>query len=255
MSATRVEYPEGQLIDGVTAAEEGWRQFRHNMLENIGVQILSFVKLDYVAKSRGGTGTDGIKWKPITVATILARLRKAGHLKSKSVKGSKIPAGVPLTAKQRSVRVVAKTVKANEALFRELAKAGVKFRDKKSGRVIKGTQSRAKAGTYIGVSQKTAKRKVNISPGSYQIGVDTGLQLNSASPGYQAPDGKGGNVTDYSESSVTVGFGRSYSEHFDKHRKLIPDTLPDPWRKTLEGMVAATGGRIIEETLKQKGLS
>lgn len=253
MSATRVEFPEGPLIDGVEAAAEAVRRYRHQLLEKIGVQILSFVKLDYVAKSRGGTGTDGIKWRPITVATILARLRKAGHLKSKPIKGSKIPAGVPVSARQRSVRVVAKSVKANEALFRELAKAGVKFRDKKTGRVIKGGQARAKAGTYIGVSQKTAKRTVNISPGSYQIGVNTGLQLNSASPGYQAPDGKGGNVTDYTESSVTVGFGRSYSGHFDKHRKLIPDTLPDPWRQTLEEMVSHVNGKIVEDALKQKG--
>ena len=126
MSATRVEFPEDQLIDGVEAAAEAVRRHRHQLLEKIGVQILSFVKLDYVAKSRGGTGTDGIKWRPITVATILARLRKAGHLKSKPIKGSKIPAGVPVSARQRSVRVVAKSVKANEALFRELAKAGVK---------------------------------------------------------------------------------------------------------------------------------
>lgn len=243
MAQARVEFPSDDLNRAVDAAAEGVQKFRHNMLEQIGTQLLSFVKLDYVTKSRGGTGTDGIKWAPIKVGTILARLRKAGHLKSRPVPGT-----------NRKIGVVAKTVKANEALFKQLARAGVKFRDKK-GNTIKGSKPRAKAGNTVGTTKATREKSVKLAPGSYQIGVDTGLQLNSAGPGYSGPDGKGGNVMTYTEDTVTVGFGRSYSGHFDKHRKLIPDLLPEPWRKELEGMVAAMGGKIIEDKLESEGVS
>ncbi len=243
MVAPRVEFPVDQLTQAAAAVEQGIQQFRHNLLEQIGTQILSFVKLDYIAKSRGGTGTDGIKWAPIKVGTILARLRKAGHLKSRPVPGT-----------NRRIGVVAKSVKANEALFKQLARAGVKFRDKK-GNTIKGNRPRSKAGNTVGTTKAVRQKSVNLAPGSYQIGVDTGLQLNSAGPGYSAPDGKGGNVTTYTEDSVTVGFGRSYSGYFDKHRKLMPEVLPDPWRKELEDMVATVGGRIVEEKLRDEGVT
>lgn len=243
MVAPRVEFPDDDLNRAAAAAAEGLQKFRHNMLEQIGTQILSYVKLDYVAKSRGGTGTDGIHWAPLKVGTILARLRKAGHLKTRRVAGT-----------NRTEGVIAKSVKANEALFKQLARAGVKFRDKK-GNAIKGTKPRSKAGNTVGTTKEIREKSVKLAPGSYQIGVDTGLQLNSAGPGYKGPDGKGGNVMTYTEDTVTVGFGRSYSEHFDKHRKLIPDVLPEPWRKELEGMVAAMGGRIIEDTLESEGVS
>lgn len=42
----------------------------------MGVQLLSFAKLDYVTKGRGGTGTDGITWKPLAESTIKAKARK-----------------------------------------------------------------------------------------------------------------------------------------------------------------------------------
>ena len=243
MVAPRVEFPVDQLTQAAAAVEQGLQQFRHNLLEQIGTQILSFVKLDYVAKSRGGTGTDGIKWAPIKVGTILARLRKAGHLKSRPVPGT-----------NRRIGVVAKSVKANESLFRQLARAGVKFRDKK-GNTVKGNRPRSKAGNTVGTTKAVRQKSVKLAPGSYQIGVNTGLQLNSAGPGYKGNDGKGGNVFEQDDVSVTVGFGRSYSGHFDKHRKLFPDTLPDAWRKDLEDMVATAGGKIIEDKLRNEGVS
>lgn len=243
MASPRVVFPARELSDAITATEVALLQSRRDILETIGVQLLSYAKLDYVTKSRGGTGTDGIKWAPIKVGTILARLRKAGHIKSRPVAGT-----------NRQTSVVAKTVKANEALFKQLARAGVKFRDKK-GKVVKGNSPRAKAGNTVGVTKAVRSKSVTLSPGSYQIGVDTGLQLNSASPGYKGNDGKGGNVFQQDDVSVTVGFGRSYSDYFDKHRKLFPDTLPDPWREGLEEIAAREGGKIVEDTLGNKGVS
>ena len=243
MASPRVVFPARELSDAVTAVDIALRQSRRDILETIGIQLLSYAKLDYVTKSRGGTGTDGITWAPIKVGTILARLRKAGHLKSRPVAGT-----------NRQTAVVAKTVKANESLFKQLARAGVKFRDKK-GNVVKGNRPRSKAGNTVGTTKAVREKTVTLAPGSYQIGVDTGLQLNSAGPGYKGSDGKGGNIFEQNDVSVTVGFGRSYSGYFDKHRKLFPDTLPEPWRDGLEEIAAREGGKIVEDILKNEGVS
>ncbi len=256
-----VTFPLVEMNAAVDATALALYQSRREMLDQIGVQLLSFTKLDYETKSHGGTGTDGIAWAPITVGTILARLRKAGHVHRvahtsstpDSVKATK--AFGPKGAKSTDALVVKKTVKANHALFLQLHRAGVRFLDKKTGAVIKGSRPKYKAGTYIKTGKGVRKQTVSLSAGSYQIGVDTGLQRNSASPGYTAPDGKGGNVMTRTDDSITVGFGRSYSKYFDKNRKLIPDVLPVDWMTDLEEIAAGVGGKVVENALKEKGVS
>lgn len=44
----------------------------------VGVAMLSQCQQDFVTKSRGGTGRDGVKWAPLKPATIAARRRSAG---------------------------------------------------------------------------------------------------------------------------------------------------------------------------------
>lgn len=82
------------------------------------------------------------------------------------------------------------------------------------------------------------------------IGIDTGLQFNSATPGYIAPDGKGGNVFRVEGFRVIVGFGRSYSVYFDAKRKLIPTTIPQEWQDRFEEMAATQGLEILDKELK-----
>ena len=248
-----VQFPKGQLNGAVDAVVAMLAKKRKETLEVIGIQLLSHIKLAYIEKSRGGTGEDGISWAPLKVSTILARLRKAGHLKSSAVKSVKKPA-VPPRPRQRTIYTVAKTVKKNEALFKQLDAAGVVFHDKK-GNQVKGSSPRHKTGTTLAVTAATQKKTVNLSPGSYQIGVDTGLQLNSAGPGFAGPDGKGGNIFEQDDVSVTIGFGRSYSSYFDEHRKLIPDTLPDDWQKDLDDLAAERGAKIITDVLDDKGVT
>lgn len=84
--------------------------------------------------------------------------------------------------------------------------------------------------------EKNSKRKTTKSgkampgAGSSAIGIDTGLQQASASPGFQGSDGKGGNIDIVTETSVTVGYGREYSGYFDAARPLLPTVLPEAWR-------------------------
>lgn len=54
----------------------------------LGVRLLSLVQADFVTKSRGGTGKDGVTWAKLSPKTIAARERKAkkGGKKAKSAR-------------------------------------------------------------------------------------------------------------------------------------------------------------------------
>lgn len=96
------------------------------------------------------------------------------------------------------------------------------------------------------VLKKTSAGKYdNVDPPKSQIGVDTGMLRNSASPGF-AGDSEGGNIFEIQETalSVTVGFGRQYARFFHARRPLLPDQFPDRWIEDLNG--------IAEDFLKEK---
>lgn len=160
----------------------------------LGTQLLSFTKLDYETKGRGGTGTDGITWKPLAESTI----------------------------EKKTSRETAKPQKS------------------KNGRIK---------------PRKTKSGKRMPALGTTQIGVDTGLQRASASPGFIGKDGKGGNLFKLDTNVVTVGYNRSYSVYFDEVRPLLPEKLPDKWTKELEALVQEWADKIIKENLdKGKGV-
>lgn len=91
----------------------------------------------------------------------------------------------------------------------------------------------------------TKSGKVRPTGTAHEIGVDTGLQRASASPGFIAQGG--GNIFDRQEHSVTVGYGRSYSKYFDAKRPLLPDVLPDKWTQRLEELLTRWGGDILRK--------
>lgn len=147
------------------------------LLQEVGVSVLSNAKLDFEVKSRGGTGAGGIKWAPLKPATE-ARKARRGRKPGKTKKGTP------------------------------------RKRDKVTG-------SRARTS---------------------QIGVDTGLLRNSATPGYQGPDGRGGNILQVDGHQVTVGYGRTYAQYFDAGgrgpaRPLLPDQVPPEWQDEIDGIV------------------
>jgi hypothetical protein len=90
------------------------------------------------------------------------------------------------------------------------------------------------------LAPSTLKRK----GGRSEIGVDTGLQLASASPGFLGSDGRGGNIFEVSGDVLVIGFGRNYSRYFDEARPLIPEQLPQAWVDEIDGMVNQTIGRV-----------
>lgn len=102
--------------------------------------------------------------------------------------------------------------------------------------------------------KSNAKRKTTKSGkarpvgGNVAIGIDTGLQLASASPGFNASGG--GNIFQLTNTSITVGYGRSYSKYFDELRPLLPDHLPENWRKKLEAIAGRWADAIVRGELQ-----
>lgn len=111
----------------------------------------------------------------------------------------------------------------------------------------KTEKQKARRGRKSGSNQTTASGVPLPSGGPSSIGIDTGLQFASGSPGYAAPGG--GNIFEVSIDSVKVGYGRSYSKYFDIKRKLVPDTLPASWQSLLNKIVEGWLQDIIDSTI------
>ena len=222
---------------------------RQELLEVIGVQILSFAQEAYDQKATGATGDDGIQWAPLKVATVLARLRRAGHLSSKPVGTAKVHASVPVGRKQKNVLQVKRKVKGNEGLFDALADAGIDFHDARTGAKL-GAGNRNKTKAVLAKRKKKAlSNTVNVS--GYDIGVDTGLQRAAGSPGYRGEH----QIFTKDEVGVTVGYNMKYSKFFDRRRKLMPDQLPPDWFKEIESIAEKHIETTLENSLKKQGLS
>lgn len=149
---------------------------QRQLSQAVGTDLLSKSQQAYLAKSRGGTGSDGIKWAPLAPSTLAKRNRRG--------------------------------------------KANAKRKTTKSG-------------------------KARPAGGGVAIGRDTGLQLASASPGFNATGG--GNIFDIQANSVTIGYGRHYSKYFDEERALLPSKLPPKWRESCEAIAA----RWLEKLFSQ----
>lgn len=182
----RIKYPMAEIREKVKITQRELKAEKPKLLKVLGVQLLSFTKLDYETKGRGGTGTDGITWKPLAESTI----------------------------EQKTSRETAKPQKS------------------KNGRIK---------------PRKTGSGKRMPALGSVQIGVDTGLQRASASPGFIGKDGKGGNLFQLDTNVVTVGYNRSYSGYFDEERSLLPKVLPEKWKKELDDLVQEWADDVVKK--------
>lgn len=222
---------------------------RQDLLEVIGVQILSFAQEAYDVKATGAVGPDGIQWAPVKVATILARLRRAGQLASKSIATAKPHKNIPIGRRQKNVLQVKRKVKGNEGLFDALSDAGIDFYDYRTGKKL-GEGKRNKTQAVLAKREKNSlSNTVNVS--GYDIGVDTGLQRAAGSPAYRGDH----QTFTKTEVSVTVGYNMKYSKHFDKRRKLLPDEVPEEWMKELDSIVEKHLGAKLEQAFKANGLS
>jgi hypothetical protein len=82
-----------ELNDSIGGDTNGFDTYVRPIYESMGVALLGQIQQAFIVKSRGGTGSDGIKWVPLKPETIAQRRIGPGDLVAIGVKGAKIPAG------------------------------------------------------------------------------------------------------------------------------------------------------------------
>lgn len=190
----------------------------------IGFAALSDIKQDFVRKSRGETGEDGVKWKKLS-REYLAYGRRFGR--GEQAGGQK---GL-LTADQ---------LKRWQQLFAmHLARLRLSLDEGEA-------KARAAAIAWAKLKSEGAKTKLEVY-GNRQadIGRDTGVLLNSLSPGelansgpnttYAKPTGDGGaeQIFQIMRNGVIVGTNVKYAAAFNKLRPFIPEDgkIPEAWQE------------------------
>lgn len=213
-----------------------------------GVSLLSQIQQAFVVKSRGGTGSDGVKWKPLKPATIAQRRIGKGDLAAIGVRGTKIPKnrvrGLLTPAQDRRWRQVYGT-----RLARFMA----------SG--MSGNEARAAAAriAWAVVKSEGAQTKLQVLGGrQVDIGRDTSRMFRSIAAGQDARNvddpaatiGKSGEAEQVfltPPARVIVGSNCPYLPKFHQVRPVWPagGKLPAPWADAVSRSIRAGIVRAI----------
>lgn len=90
----KVVFPASELLGGLRALSQLVDKRRGELLEILGVRLLSESQKAFQAKSRGGQGSDGIKWKSLAASTIERKGRRGKrNEKRKKTAGGKARPG------------------------------------------------------------------------------------------------------------------------------------------------------------------
>lgn len=203
----------------------------------IGVALLSQIQQDFLAKSRGAVGRDGIKWKPLSPQTIAARPVTAGERKALGIKNG--PRGMLTPAENTRWKAI---YAAN--LARMAAKG------------LADAKSRAAQMAWAILKSQGAKTKLAVL-GSRQVdmGRDTGAMFRSLTPGQEdRASGAEDQVFELLPGGVRVGSNVPHFEHFHKVRPVWPldGTVPEAWWPGIEAAIER-GIIVMIEILLQSG--
>lgn len=202
-----------------------------------GISVLGNAQMAYEEKSRHGTGSDGITWKPLAPETLEGRVRRRAPSRRIVERRDELAKEIRNTILAPGK---AKTVK---------------------GRTTEAARREAKIKSLRQKRDDLAKQHDDLVAqeiGSHQIGVDTGLQRSSASPGFDDPhgvwskspaDALGQNLFVVEGGEVTIGYHREYSGPFDAARPLFPITLPTEWRADAEEVVRDWAEEVLQAAL------
>ncbi len=242
-----IKFPTEELLNLTKEAQVELYARTNDVLDVIGIELLTLVQEAYIERGRGGVGSDGIKWLPIQLGTLLARQRGSGRLVDPDAKDAKHTTAAKTKGLGR-LHKVKKTHALDTKAYQEAIDAG-------AIRVVKGGKRKNKdgedvfrTGTIFGLvrDKKGGTRealKKRVSAG-YEIGRNTGNQLMTLQPA-RFTGGDSSNM-EFTATSVTVGAAMNYSKYFDEHRTIIPDPLPAAWLEQLEQKAAEKGGEIFE---------
>lgn len=230
-----------QRLAGIlTGREADTLNIARGVFNAVGFAALSDIKADFVRKSRGETGEDGVKWKPLSKEYLAygrrfgigekSALKKAAGLDRKHSKGVGGKSGL-LTSQQqkRWNQIFAQTL---HRLMLSLSESEAK--------------SRAAAIAWATIKREGAKTKLEVFGNRVvDINRDTGMLLNSLSPGelsggaagtenYEKPSGDGGSeqVFQSLRNGIIVGTNVAYAAAVNKQRPFLPQgEPPEVWKQ------------------------
>lgn len=196
-----------QLQKAVAAANVDGAGILYGLKLRVGVALLSQIQQDFVIKSRGGVGRDGIKWPPLSPRTIAQRRTTAAERKAAGLTAANRHRGL-LTADENKLwkRIFARTL-SRLMLDMPVGKA----------------KARAAAIAWAELKKRGAKTKLGLF-GNRQVDIlrDTGELLRSFSPGIEdVPSNADGQIFRLDGSTVAVGSNKK-----PQHHRGIPNRLP-----------------------------
>jgi hypothetical protein len=254
-----------RLVSMVTGREPDSLGIARGVFTAVGFAALSDIKADYMRKAAGGTGEDGIKWPALSPKTIAARRvgpkdKQLPHIaeRLKQEKDAKAAAGKRFTAAAEERR---KKLAARFALSMPIEEA-----KRRASEQVKAERKAADFGLRgkIALAKQTGLRRVDIfSQRNVEILRDTGVLLNSLSPGeisgegpgltYRRPSGDGGDeqIFELFESGIIVGSNVAYAKTHQKGdpsrnipaRQIVPERgIPQAWKERW----SAAGQRALQ---------
>lgn len=188
----------------------------------VGVATLSQVQQDFIVKSRGGTGRDGIKWTPLSPKTIAQRRTTAGERKALGITKNLVRG---LLTPQQDKRW--------RGLF-----AGRLNRLIVHGMDPKEAKGEAARFAWAMLKKEGARTKLEVL-GKRQVDIlrDTGELFRSFSPGVEeTPSNEDGQIFRTDHGTIIVGSNKKPQHHEGLPGKLpsrpfwpLDGTIPDPW--------------------------
>jgi hypothetical protein len=174
----------------------------------VGNVLLMHIKLAFETKSRGGVGSDGIKWPPLKRETIAQRRTTAGERRALGISGKR-ERGLLTPAQNKRWRFLFATRK--------------NWFMTKFGMGDAAASGRAAQYAWATLKNEGAKTKLDVL-GSRQVDIlqDTGELFKSFSPGIGANrSGADGQILKFGPGYVTVGTNKKWWHHLG-----IPGRLP-----------------------------
>lgn len=213
----------------------------------LGVGLMSKIQQDFIRKSRGQTGEDGIKWKPLERTTIAQRRTTAAERRAAGVGGRRVR-GLLTPSQDRQWRMIYATRRAS------MISRGVP---------ASTASARAAAIAWTILKNAGAQTKIGLFGGrTVDILRDTGELFRSFTPGVEdRPARTPGQIFRERPGQVIVGTNKK-TWHHKGTRKLpsrpfwpLNGQLPPAWWRYLLGVYTrglavvlarfiANGGRV-----------
>lgn len=204
-----------QLASGVAGQGPLAGEITRGIQMRMGVALLSKVQQAFIVKSRGGVGSDGIRWKPLSPRTIAARRVSATEKRTLAIGGRR----------ERGMLTPAQNQRWKSIFGSRLARLMAQGMNEAAAKTL------AAKIAWAVLKQEGAQTKLQVL-GSRQvdIGRDTGALLRSLTPGVEdKPSNADGQVFEVQPGLVIVGTNVPYASRFHRDRPLWPEIMPTQW--------------------------